>query len=106
MCILAIEGQYAVFLQPEFPSGCTIGVTAVADAWITGSICCLLEWQTTPFFFFLYAQTYDPFVWLLRFEGTSTAGLLGNTFFFSPDESGPQGTKAFYPDCTFFSAFE
>lgn len=97
MCILAIERQYAVFLQPEFPSGCTIGVTAVADAWITGSICCLMEWQTTPFFFFLYAQTYDPFVWLLRFEGTSTAGLLGNTFFFFPWWEWSPRDKGFLP---------
>lgn len=55
------------------------------------------------FFFFLYAQTYDPFVWLLRFEGTSTAGLLGNTFFFFPlMRVVPKGQRLFTPTARSF----
>lgn len=97
MCILAIEGQYAVFLQPEFPSGCTIGVTAVADAWITGSICCLLEWQTTPFFFFFVCTDIWPIRVATEIWGDIYCGATGKYIFFFPWWEWSPRDKGFLP---------
>ena len=44
ICILAIYGQYPVFLQSEFPSGHTLW-GCNADDLIVGNIHYLLKWQ-------------------------------------------------------------
>lgn len=43
--ILNTQGQYPVFLQSEFPSGCTIRGSCSADGLMVDIICHLLKWQ-------------------------------------------------------------
>ena len=42
-----MEGQYPVFLYPEFPLGYTLGAAAVTDGLIAGNISCLQKWLAT-----------------------------------------------------------
>ena len=47
--ILNTPGQYPVFLQSEFPSGCTIRGSCSADGLMVDIICRLLKWQAHVF---------------------------------------------------------